>query len=169
MLGTRLERVPTTMTKTFNRSWLILLLVLYAGVLLYGTLKPFRFTWHPGRDKMSKRSQIEWVPFTRLCPTYGIFCPQDTGLNIAIFMPLGALVALMSRPGPGRLSRTLRAVIVGCVVSVVIETAQYFIPDRFPGITDVIWNTLGACLGGLVTASIGTHSTASPKNQVNNS
>jgi glycopeptide antibiotics resistance protein len=132
-----------------------LLLVLYTGVLLYGTLWPFRFTWHPGRDQMSSRRRIEWIPFSRPCPTHGLFCPRDTGLNVAMFIPWGALAALAFEGRGGVLRRVVRAGVLGFALSLLIETTQYFIPARFPSTTDLLLNTLGAGLGGLMVAGVG--------------
>jgi glycopeptide antibiotics resistance protein len=130
----------------------LLLLILYVGVLLYGTLTPFRFTWNPGRDKMNPRRQIEWIPFAHRCAIHGLACPQEVGLNVAVFLPVGALAALIR--GTGVLRRVALAGILGFSLSLMIETAQYFIPERFPGTTDLLWNTLGACLGGLMAAGL---------------
>lgn len=130
----------------------LLLLILYVGVLLYGTLTPFKFSWHPGRDKLNPRRQIEWIPFTHLCPVHGMLCPSDTGLNVAAFLPVGALAALL--PATGWWRRMAFAGVVGLSLSLLIETAQYFIPERFPGSTDLLLNTLGACLGGLMAAGL---------------
>ena len=131
-----------------------LLLVLYSIPLLYGTLRPFQFTCHPGRDRMSRRHQVEWIPFTNLCPVHGFLCPNDMGLNIAVFIPVGILVALL----PGNVSsarrRLIRAVAVGFALSLFIETAQYFIPARFPSTTDLVWNTSGALFGGLIVVAL---------------
>jgi hypothetical protein len=54
----------------------------------------------------------------------------------------------------GTAQRTAFAGVLGFGLSLVIETAQYFIPARFPGTTDLLLNTLGACLGGLVAAGL---------------
>lgn len=129
----------------------LLLLVFYTGVLMYGTFRPFGFTWHPGRDGANDWRHVEWIPFTHLCPKWGIFCPRDTGLNIAIFVPVGALSACMSGAGGGRARRAARAAVSGFCLSLLIETTQYFIPARFPSTTDLVLNTLGAFLGGLIS------------------
>ena len=129
-----------------------LLLILYIGLLLYGTLEPFHFALHPGRERMSNRRQVEWIPFTHRCPIHGIFCPTDTGLNILVFIPLGALAALMPRSGTRTMRRVARAGAVGFALSLLIETAQYFIPARFPGTSDIVLNTFGACLGAVPVA-----------------
>ena len=122
---------------------------------MYGTFRPFGFTWHPGRERMDDRCQIEWIPFTRHCPTGGIFCPRDIGLNIAIFMPFGALAAWRSGAGGGVMRRAARVAVFGFCLSLLIETAQYFIPARFPSTTDLLLNTLGACMGGLMAPRLG--------------
>jgi glycopeptide antibiotics resistance protein len=126
-------------------------LVAYSSVLLYGTLKPFQFALHPGRDRSAYRS-VEWVPFSRFCPDYGIFCPQDTGVNIAMLIPVGALVALMPPAATRRMQHMTIAVAAGFLMSMAIETAQYFVPARFPSTTDLLLNTLGAFLGSLPVA-----------------
>jgi glycopeptide antibiotics resistance protein len=134
--------------------WPLLPLVVFGGLLLYGTLKPFNFTWHPRRDRMNDRSQVEWIPFTRLCPEYGIFCPRDTGLNLVIFIPVGVLVALLPGARASAARRIGRATGCGFALSLMIETTQYFIPSRYPGATDLVLNTLGACLGGLLVTAL---------------
>jgi len=103
---------------------------------------------------VDRRIQVEWIPFTNLCPVHGIFCPSDTGLNIAIFIPVGVLAALTAGAAASAARRLLRAGAVGCALSLLIETTQYFIPARYPSTTDIILNTLGACLGALILAGL---------------
>ncbi len=126
----------------------LLLLVLCTGVIMCGTFWPFSFTWHPGREGMEVRRQVEWIPFTRLCPAWGIFCPQDNGLNIVMFIPVGALAAWLFGTGGGGKRHAARAAGFGFCLSLLIETTQYFIPARFPSTTDLLLNTFGASLGG---------------------
>ncbi|NOS71959.1 MAG: VanZ family protein [Verrucomicrobia bacterium] len=131
-----------------------LLLALYTGLLLYGTLWPFQFTSHPGRNTTNVKRHVEWIPFTRLCPNHGLFCPRDTGLNLAMFLPFGALAALISTTGVGRMRPIVRAAAFGFSLSLLIETTQYFIPVRYPSTTDLLLNTVGAGLGGLIVFTI---------------
>jgi len=128
----------------------LLLLILYSGVLLYGTLIPFSFTWHPGREQVNSRRRAEWVPFTRPSPVRA----RDTALNLVMFIPFGVLLTLALNAGRGRvLASVARSGLLGFLLSLVIEATQYFIPARFPSSSDLVLNTLGAALGALVTAA----------------
>jgi glycopeptide antibiotics resistance protein len=76
----------------------------------------------------------------------------DMALNVAVFFPLGWLLAQAacraSTPGA-------RAVVIvmaiAAVFSLAVETIQYFIATRYSSILDVFANTVGAALGALAT------------------
>jgi hypothetical protein len=71
--------------------------------------------------------------------------PMDTALNILAFVPLGFLIA------SGRNRRGLGwALLGGVVLSLAIEVAQLWIPNRDSSLIDLISNTGGALLGGLL-------------------
>ncbi len=119
--------------------------VLYCSALLYGTLYPFDFKLRSTAGAASSRSRIEWMPFTYVCPKHGIWCPRDRGLNLAIFVPVGALLAARQR---GRGTKPIRvATAMGFALSLAIETVQCFLPSRFPSTTDLLANTAGTWLG----------------------
>jgi hypothetical protein len=63
-------------------------------------------------------------------------------LNAALFVPLGAAVAMVL----GR-RQWILAILVGFAVSAAVEYAQRAIPGRVPDPEDVFWNTLGAAIG----------------------
>lgn len=65
--------------------------------------------------------------------------------NIALFVPFGALLAL---GWPEQ--RWWLIGLAGLAVSGVIEAAQLLLPSRFPAVSDLIANTLGALLGGIL-------------------
>lgn len=70
------------------------------------------------------------------------------GLNIALFVPLGAGVALL-RPG------LVRAAVVGASVSTVVEVLQLVLPTgRVTDIDDVLLNTAGAVIGAAAVAAM---------------
>jgi hypothetical protein len=64
--------------------------------------------------------------------------------NVALFAPLGTGLALIGLSGK-------RALPAMCALSVLIETAQFFvIPGRYATIGDVLTNTLGGALGFMI-------------------
>jgi hypothetical protein len=74
----------------------------------------------------------------------------DLLLNIALFMPLGAALALRGRPHRPRHGRII---LLALTLSTAIELSQFYIPGRDPSVSDVIANTCGALLGSLVVGS----------------
>ncbi|PPF29186.1 VanZ family protein [Rathayibacter tritici] len=69
----------------------------------------------------------------------------EASANIALFVPLGLLLALNLRPRSAWI-----AVVVGALVSSLIETGQLlFLSSRFASLQDVVMNTSGALLGAL--------------------
>ncbi len=69
--------------------------------------------------------------------------------NVALFVPIGLLLAL-AWP---RL-RVWQTVLVGALMSVLIETVQGVMPSRFPTLSDVIANTTGTLIGALIVTII---------------
>lgn len=94
------------------------------------SLVPMRQTWHmlaAARD----RADV-------LVPVLG---------NIALFVPLGWLLP-MTWP---RLRRLRRIITAGALCSLAIEACQlFFISGRSPTVDDVIFNALGAAVGGIM-------------------
>ncbi len=73
---------------------------------------------------------------------YGVV---ESAANVLLFVPLGALVAAMSRRGHWWLGA-----VTGLLTSSTIELAQLlFLPARYASPADVLANTLGALLGSL--------------------
>ena len=82
----------------------------------------------------------EWFP--------GFYRALEFGANIALFVPLGAFLALQLPRGAAWL-----AVIAGAVVSLSIELLQAaLLPERFPASSDVVANTIGCAVGVLLVA-----------------
>ncbi|WP_091230783.1 VanZ family protein [Microbacterium sp. 3J1] len=67
--------------------------------------------------------------------------------NVAFLVPVGALVAL----GWPRL-RLWHVVVIGFLMSGLIESVQSVIPSRAPSVSDVVANTLGALMGAAIVA-----------------
>jgi glycopeptide antibiotics resistance protein len=68
--------------------------------------------------------------------------------NVALFLPLGALLAVAFARLPW-----WAIVGIGFVTSVAIELVQLGLPSRFSTVSDVVANTLGTALGLLLTAA----------------
>ena len=82
-------------------------------------------------------------PISVWCVVCGWRGASDALLNVALFVPFG--IALGALGLPARV-----ALVVGCVSSIGIELAQFVVPNRYPGLGDVIYNGLGACFGVLL-------------------
>ncbi|WP_084038827.1 VanZ family protein [Demequina sp. NBRC 110053] len=78
--------------------------------------------------------------------------------NVIMFVPLGALVALLVRAG--FFTRVLVATVIGALLSVGIEATQYAV-GRVADVDDVILNAAGAFAGGVVAASLAAASSRS--------
>lgn len=75
------------------------------------------------------------------CVICGALGGVDSILNVVLFIPLGAGLAMSG-------ASWRRAVLTGCLLSIAVETTQLlFIPGRDATLGDVITNTLGASLG----------------------
>ena len=91
---------------------------------------------------------IQW------CGQHGLgfitYASVEFGANIALFVPLGLLLALLFGP-----RRWWRAPVICFVATVVIEVGQgALLPQRVASIGDVIANTVGGCLGTLAAVAI---------------
>lgn len=77
--------------------------------------------------------------------------PRDMLNNLLLFMPVGAALwasaALVVRRG---LALPIAATL-GALLSLAIEWTQVFVPGRFPGVSDVCMNSIGAAAGAVAT------------------
>lgn len=77
------------------------------------------------------------------CLKCGSLWLADGMLNALVFLPLGAGLALVAGP--------FRGAALGAASSIAIEVLQRFvIPGRYASLGDIVSNTAGAVLGGLV-------------------
>jgi len=67
----------------------------------------------------------------------------DGILNLCLFAPLGLAVGWNSRS-------TWIAILCGLLLSTAVEMAQIFVPGRDPALSDIVFNTLGTIVGGLL-------------------
>ena len=98
-----------------------------AVIVAVVTLSPFRFVL-PAVNSLT----TGWLAF-------------DAVMNVVMFVPLGFIYRL-SRP---RATGTVwvGALLLGAALSGLVEAAQFFTPERFPAVSDLVTNTVGAGVG----------------------
>jgi VanZ family protein len=115
-----------------------------AGLILYGSLFPFRF----------HSLAIPGGPFSALLATARILTDRgDVISNILLYLPFGFFGCLSARAMPP-IARVLIASVAGVALSFGIEAAQFYDWGRVPSLADVCANAGGALLGAI--AGIGS-------------
>ena len=123
----------------------------YLAAMAYATFSPFTFV--STREALARKVEgIKWVPF-RDPRTGGLHSPRDFTVNIAVFVPFGIFgFFLLHRTRDARDALTL-VVLWAAAISVLIEGLQLLTEKRVTNVTDLVANTLGGYLGGLVAVS----------------
>jgi VanZ family protein len=131
--------LPTETDGPLRQPAMPALVLIYAGLIVYGSLYPFGPWTEPG------------VP---LFSFLGAGWPRDLSRadliqNILVYIPLGLLVVWLNCRVRFSLA-VLIAILAGGVLSLTMESIQQFIPDRTASIVDLVVNVLGTFLGGLL-------------------
>jgi VanZ family protein len=81
-----------------------------------------------------------------VCPHcgYGI---GDKVINLCMLVPLGFLLTLKDGISGKPPNRVITTTVIGLLFSLLVEIIQYYLPQRTPSMSDVVMNTLGACIG----------------------
>lgn len=119
----------------------------YAALIVYASLYPFA-DW---RDQGIAPWSYLWAPWPKYWTAF------DFGVNVAGYIPLGALMALAvlrTRPGVGGGQAVLRAGLAGAAIAFAMETLQSYLPARIPSNVDLGLNTLGAVAGAVLAAAL---------------
>ncbi|KNZ31324.1 MAG: hypothetical protein AD742_17265 [Methylibium sp. NZG] len=121
-----------------HRSSAVPLAWLYAALIVYASLYPFS-GWQEARGPLLGFLVLPWSRW---------WTGFDVVANLLGYLPLGALVCLagvrMGRPPAWAFAA---AVAAGLLLSLALEVAQGFLPQRVPSNLDLALNTLGAALG----------------------
>jgi len=100
--------------------------------------------------------RVRWIPLLDVLRSpYRLL--RDAIANCFLYIPLGFAYARVR--GAPRVKLLCEATLAGLLLSVACELYQVFSPVRFPSMTDVLMNTIGALAG----ASIAVKSLASLK------
>lgn len=144
----RLSRAARHGRPPFWRELSANLLFAYLCFLMWQTFSPFYFSW------FSSTRSVNLVPLAgifgmiRTAQELGdLATARQVGINllgnVAIFMPLGFLAALLF-PTTRRFGRMAG---VGLLTSLSIELAQFFLAVRVSDVDDLLLNVLGTLLG----------------------
>lgn len=125
------------------------LLVLYAGLLVYGSLYPF--AW----------GEPLAPPFSFLHAAWPAHLDKgDIVQNVLVYMPFGLLVVAWRGSRTRFPAALLLAAVAGTAISFGVETVQQFLPARVPSLVDVATNFLGSAIGALLGALVSRHTGA---------
>ncbi|WP_262003447.1 VanZ family protein [Microbacterium sp. Mcb102] len=121
-----------------------------ARVALVGYLLFIGFTvWLPANVSAKVTGLVgvmaRWVSDAGIAPYYQSAVVFEFLANVALFVPVGFLLPLAW----SRL-RLWQVVLIGALMSGLIESVQGLMPSRFPTISDVIANSLGTLVGGVI-------------------
>lgn len=78
-------------------------------------------------------------------------------MNVVVFVPVGILLEFMVHGSRFTINKALLAALIGCGISVSIETLQYFFYRGFSELDDVMHNTIGCILGYLLVKGSRLH------------
>lgn len=137
-----------------------LLAVLWAALLIYGSLLPWNFDLAATSDQAGGVgvavfhwiTSPQWLPAAAETSSLGVpNWVSDLATNLLIYGPLGVLLRLTYSRVTGRqLVQIVSAIGTIAALSWMIESTQSLIPGRYASIQDVLANTLGGAVGVLL-------------------
>lgn len=114
---------------------------MWVALVLYASLLPFDF-----RSQRAAQVWPGWAPASA----------ADARINLLVYIPLGAAVALfLARLGSRSILAVFAGSAVGASVSLSVELLQTLLPSRVASWTDVVLNTVGAFLGAVAAIGLG--------------
>ncbi|WP_051662302.1 MULTISPECIES: VanZ family protein [Microbacterium] len=121
-----------------------------ARVALVGYLLFIGFTvWLPANVSAKVTGLVgvmaRWVSDAGIAPYYQSAVVFEFLANVALFVPVGFLL-----PFAWSRLRLWQVVLIGALMSGLIESVQGLMPSRYPTISDVIANSLGTLAGGVI-------------------
>ena len=136
-------------TYSYKNQFINLCFLLSFLLIISQTLFPIRTN-----TPLSSFEVYNLIPFKVIMDIYNnhsflYFCYQVFG-NIIMFVPLGYFLSLKTSPK--------KVILISFLTTLGVEFIQGFIPYRFCEIDDIWLNTLGSCIGLLISKiTINTH------------
>ena len=122
-----------------SRRWGWLLLVASLSCICVATIFPFKFVIPEG---LSGQFIIEEFNFGSSV--------KDYLQNILLFIPLGISLGIILTPKQPKVWIILGSLFTSAILSTTIELTQFLLPTRVSNLTDIIYNSLGGTLGGVL-------------------
>jgi VanZ family protein len=111
----------------------------YTLVIVYASLQPFA-GWRMPPAEVLGFLTAPW-------PRY--ITATDIALNVAAYLPLGAMLFYMLRPPLAAAVACLCATLLAAALSLMLESVQMFLPTRIASNIDLMSNSAGAAVGAL--------------------
>ena len=111
----------------------------YTLVIVYASLQPFT-GWRMPPPEVFAFLTAPW-------PRY--ITASDIALNVAAYLPLGAMLFYALRPPFSAAFAFILATLLAILLSLLLESVQMFLPIRIASNVDLISNGAGAALGAL--------------------
>lgn len=127
------------MTGPGRRSGVLTLFAVYLGLLVWVVLWKLEVPW-TGDDRT-----LKLVPFVAT-PTAGASAPLEVAANVALLVPLGVYLGMLTPPGRGW-PATARVAGAAALLSTGLEVTQYVLGVGRTDTSDVVANTAGGLLG----------------------
>ncbi len=115
------------------------LAVAYLLVIAYASLQPFTAWWIPP-EEIRQFLIARWPRYITV---------EDVMVNIGAYVPLGFLLARSFMRRTDHRRAVLLAIVLSCLVSIAMESAQMFMPARIASNVDVLTNSIGGVIGAL--------------------
>lgn len=142
------------LTETARTRLPLVLWILSAVFIIYGTTIPFNFV-HDPTVIAGHLERLTWNPLIAADNGQRVSIPDFVG-NVLLFCPFGLLgVWALARPRPP-LARVVLIVTLAFVLSAFAETLQLLTVDRTTSTSDVFANTAGAFIGAVAAVLLST-------------
>lgn len=126
------------MPRARSIAFIPLLLIAVVALIVYGSLYPFRFKPDAIEGGLLEAlRQLSWARAGR----------GDRISNVLLYLPLGFCLFLWLNSRLNRRSAAGVALLLGTLLSLVIEVAQVYVSVRVPSFTDLTLNALGTLMG----------------------
>ena len=118
-------------------AWILALA--YTVLIVYASLQPFR-DWRFPPAEILRFLSAPWPRYITL---------DDVLINLAAYVPLGFLIALALRTRFAAPAAVLLAAVLAALLSLLMESAQMFLPARIASNVDLLTNSAGGLFGAM--------------------